>query len=93
MGSSIYHATGSAKGEGVDEMTINDHEGRGEGFRNDHVVTWSGICFLCQIKKLLREFFFRLVLGGPGWGEMGENFRKSDHVVYGWHLMLDLIIS
>ena len=28
-------------GGGVHEMTMNDHEGEGEGFRNDHVVRWT----------------------------------------------------
>ena len=32
------------RGEGVDEMTINDHEG--EGFQKDHEVRWSEFsCF------------------------------------------------
>ena len=39
MGASIYHVVRGG-GRGVHEMTMNDHEGEGEGFRNDHVVRW-----------------------------------------------------
>ena len=40
------YTTWSVKGGGgVDEMTMNDHEGGGEGSRNDHVVTWTEMCF------------------------------------------------
>ena len=39
-------------GEGVHEMTMNDHEG--EGFRNDHVVRWQ--IFFVYVFFLLHEF-------------------------------------
>ena len=31
-------------------MTMNDHEGEGEGFRNDHVVRWIDIFFIFNQK-------------------------------------------
>ena len=44
-GASIYHVVRGG-GRGVHEMTMNDHEGEGEGFRNDHVVRWTEFfCF------------------------------------------------
>ena len=42
--------------EGVHEMTMNNHEGEGEGFRNDHVVRWIDI-FLFSIRKRLNSPF------------------------------------
>ena len=55
----IHIPVGQMRGEGVHEMTMNDHEGEGEGFRNDHVVRRTEIfkpCILCQIRKWLPEF-------------------------------------
>ena len=36
----IHIPRGQMRGRGVHEMTMNDHEGEGEGIRNDHVVKW-----------------------------------------------------
>ena len=35
-----YTTWSEVGGEGVHEMTTNDHDGEGEGCRNDHVVKW-----------------------------------------------------
>ena len=53
-GSSIYYVV-SQGGGGVDEMTMNDHEGEGRAIK---MTMWSlGLkCILRQIKKYLREF-------------------------------------
>ena len=40
----------SQGGRGVGEMTMNDHEGGGDGSRNDHVVTWTEIYFASDQK-------------------------------------------
>ena len=42
----------SQGGRGVDEMTMNDHEGGGEGSRNDHVVTWTEMYFASDQKMI-----------------------------------------
>ena len=34
------YTTWSDEGEGVHEMTMNDHEEEGEDLLNDHVVRW-----------------------------------------------------
>ena len=47
------YTTWSAKGGGgVDEMTMNDHEGGGEGSQNDHVVTWTEMYFASDQKMI-----------------------------------------
>ena len=47
------YTTWSAKeGGGVDDMTINDHEGGGEGSQNDHVVTWAEMYFASDQKTI-----------------------------------------
>ena len=39
-------------GGGVHEMTMNDHEGGGEGSGNDHVVTWTEMYFASDQKMI-----------------------------------------
>ena len=41
---------GQPRGRGFDEMTMNDHEGGGEGSQNDHVVTWTEMYFASDQK-------------------------------------------
>ena len=50
LGASIYHLV--RERGGVHEMTMNDHEGGGEGSLNDHVVTWTKMYFASDQKKL-----------------------------------------
>ena len=48
---SIYHVVRQGGG-GVHEMTMNDHEGGGEGSQNDHVVTWTEMYFASDQKMI-----------------------------------------
>ena len=56
MGASIYHVVRGG-GRGVHEMTMNDHEGEGEGFRNDHVVRWTEIFYFRSENGCMNSFF------------------------------------
>ena len=46
----IHIPRGQPRGRGVDEMTMNDHKGGGEGTQNDHVVTWIEMYFASDQK-------------------------------------------
>ena len=50
----IHIPVGQMRGEGVHEMTMNDHVG--EGFRNDHVVRWIEFFRFRSENGFLHEF-------------------------------------